>query len=348
MATIPQPKTTISKIDEVVERNADDGFRNHLGASIIGAPCSRQLWYSFRWSKVNKRVGRLLRLFQRGHLEEVTLVKLLRDAGVHVVTVDKETGKQFTFGAVGGHFGGSMDGAGVGFVEARKTWHVIELKTSGDKAFKKLCKEGVEKAKPEHFAQMQMYMHWSQMDRAFYLVVNKNDDTLYSERVKYDKRVAEVLLNRANTIITSDSPPEKISEDPSWYQCKWCDYQDICHGSEMAEVNCRTCVHATAELDGNARWSCAYFGKDITNAKAECKEHLYNPNFITFAKVVDGDKSRNSITYEKPDGVRFDNCNPIDNFPGYSSKELKKADPRILGDEDVDLIRDKFGARIIE
>jgi hypothetical protein len=346
MATIPQPETTISKIDEVVECNADDGFRYHLGASIIGAPCQRQLWYSFRWSKLHKRVGRILRLFQRGHLEEPNLVKLLRDAGVHVVTVDKGTGKQFTFGAIGGHFGGSMDGAGIGFVEARKTWHVIEFKTSGDKAFKKLCKEGVEKAKPEHFAQMQMYMHWSQMDRAFYLVVNKNDDSLYSERVKYDKSVAEVLLNRAHTIITSDSPPEKISEDPSWYQCKWCDYQDICHGSEMAAINCRTCVHSTAELDGNARWSCAYFGSDIVDQKTtKCKEHLYNPNFITFAKVVDGDKSRNSITYEKADGTRFENCWMI---PGYSSKEIQNANPAVLGDKDVDTIREVGDGRIVK
>ena len=29
---------------------ADDGLRQHLGASLIGKPCERALWYAFRWT----------------------------------------------------------------------------------------------------------------------------------------------------------------------------------------------------------------------------------------------------------------------------------------------------------
>ena len=48
-----------------------------------------------------------------------------------------------------------------GLPGAEKTVHMLEVKTSSDKLFKVLQKEGVEKAKPEHFAQMQIYMKWS-------------------------------------------------------------------------------------------------------------------------------------------------------------------------------------------
>ena len=31
------------------EADASDGFRSHLGASLIGKECERALWYDFRW-----------------------------------------------------------------------------------------------------------------------------------------------------------------------------------------------------------------------------------------------------------------------------------------------------------
>ena len=33
---------------------ADDGLRQHLGASLIGKPCERALWYTFRWTTLKK------------------------------------------------------------------------------------------------------------------------------------------------------------------------------------------------------------------------------------------------------------------------------------------------------
>jgi hypothetical protein len=52
------------------EADAHQGFRLHLGASLIGKPCERSLWYDFRWTTVAQHPGRLLRLFETGQLEE--------------------------------------------------------------------------------------------------------------------------------------------------------------------------------------------------------------------------------------------------------------------------------------
>ncbi len=71
------------------------------------------------------------------------MIESLKMAGVTVHDVDPRTRGQFRFSTHGGHIAGSMDGCGLGFVEAPKTWHVLEFKTSGEKYFKKLVKGGV-------------------------------------------------------------------------------------------------------------------------------------------------------------------------------------------------------------
>ena len=95
------------------EADASDGFRSHLGASLIGKECERALWYDFRWVTRSKHPGRLLRLFETGQLEEARMVLNLRRTGATVLEVDPETGRQFRVQAHGGHFGGSLDGLAI-------------------------------------------------------------------------------------------------------------------------------------------------------------------------------------------------------------------------------------------
>src|SRR5690606_8070485 len=112
-----------------------DGYRAHLGGSVIGHPCRRYLWLSFRWARPASFPGRLLRLFQRGQLEEPVFVKELRQAGVEVWEVDPDTGRQIRIALFGGHFSGSMDGVALGLLEAPKTPHLLEFKTHNAKSF---------------------------------------------------------------------------------------------------------------------------------------------------------------------------------------------------------------------
>lgn len=130
MAELPAPPTpTLSAIYATYEARQGDGFRDHLGASLIGKSCSRALWYDFRWTTPARHSGRILRLFETGQLEEARLVRDLRATGATVMEVDPETGRQFRVEAHGGHFGGSLDAVALGLLEAPKTWHVVAFKT---------------------------------------------------------------------------------------------------------------------------------------------------------------------------------------------------------------------------
>jgi len=305
MAEIPEPtNTTISAIWASYEATQESGFREHLGASLIGRQCKRSIWYSWRWATEVRHQGRLLRLFQTGHRAEERFVADLRAAGVTVYEADETTGQQWTVRDESGHFGGSMDGVGIGFVEAPKAWHVCEFKTHNAKSFTNLLTKGVREAKPEHWAQMQVYMHLGGLERAFYLAVNKNDDDLYSERVRYDAAAAMQLVAKAHSIIGAEQPPARISDDPTWWECKFCDHRNVCHGSAVPFAHCRSCLYATP-IEGG-QWMCKATRetRDKDQQVLGCGAHLYIPGLI-HGEQIDADTDAGWVEYRMADGTTW-------------------------------------------
>ena len=269
-----QDTATVEAVYAALAQAADDGHRPHLGASLIGRECARDIWYVWRWVTGGEQNGRVLRLFRHGKEEEGRMAEDLRLAGVTVVTHD-DHGAQWAFSDVGGHFGGSMDGAVLGLREAPKTWHVWECKTSNTRAFAALRKNGVQQEKPEHWVQMQCYMHWSGMERAYYTCVNKDTDEIYSERVRYERGAALSAIERAKAIIEAREPPAYVNERPEYFLCKQCRHRGVCRDGLPALTHCRTCAFSEARLDGEARWHCTLHHKDLRLAeqKAGCPQY---------------------------------------------------------------------------
>ncbi len=127
--------------------------------------------------------------------------------GCTVYQINPVTGKQWSFSesTTGHHFQGNADGIITGLPQAPKSPHLLEIKTASDKMFKDMQKSGVKKSKPEHYAQMQIYMKWSidqfgadGCQRALYFVVNKDNDDIYtcitSSRIRPDSTCRNNLL----------------------------------------------------------------------------------------------------------------------------------------------------------
>ena len=280
MSEIPDPIG--SKIDEAFERMTDE-FRSHLGPSQAGEPCERRTWLSFRWSVRKTFPGRMLRLFRRGQREEDTVISMLKMIGMEVSREQESI-------EFGGHLWGHIDGV-VGNA-------VLEIKTHNLKSFDALCKEGVKASKPQHYAQMQLYMFGLGLDRALYFAVCKDDDRIHTERIELDKDYAEKELNRLKRITTEERIPAPISTDPSWYQCKFCEAYDMCHVSLLTrEINCRTCAHSTPL--GTGSWHCMRWGSVIpTDAQRQgCPSHTFHPDMVPW-KLVEGKSTEWAAYYE--------------------------------------------------
>lgn len=350
MATLPAPpkSQTVEAIFAHWKNSRQDKPRGYLGGSVLGRECERQLWYGFRWATSGEAFdGRMLRLFDRGQREEATFVSELRGIGCTVYDVDPATGAQFTFKAVAGHAGGSMDGVALGVPEAPKTYHVGEFKTHNAKSFALLQKSGVKAAKPEHYAQMMIYMHWSQLTRALYLAVNKDTDDLFAERIRYNEAEAMALEAKAERVIYAPEPLEGISKDPAFFKCKFCPASQVCHTTKLPAVSCRTCLHATPEKDGDARWTCAKYKADIPQdaQRVGCGEHLYIPALLKRWGTQTDASADGWVEYTAADGFVFRNgprgagC--------FESKELEAGTPELIRDEKMNAARAAFGGRLV-
>jgi hypothetical protein len=237
------------------------GFREHLGASVIGHSCNRYIWYHFHWFKPERFVGRLLRLFNRGHDEEPRIRYLLQGIGFEFYQT--ENGKQTRISDIEGHFGGSSDDI-ARCSRLGLDWSLIEYKTSGTGAgFNKLSEVGVAGAKERHFIQMSIYGYKLGLRYAVYITVNKNDDDLYVEIVELDWELAKREIEKAQELIILNNPPKRISEKRNYYICNQCPMQSICHDGDTFAVshNCRSCKNS--KPIENAQWFCSHWNTTI-------------------------------------------------------------------------------------
>lgn len=310
MAPIPPAKNDIAVLIDAAHEAKVEKPRPHMGASILGHACDRWIWLSFRWAVRQKFPGRLLRLFRRGHLEEAQIMKDLDMIGV-------EFSKRQAHVNFGSHVSGSADAIiERGVPEATETRHIAEFKTHNKKSFDGLEKSGVKAAKPDHWAQMQVYMHGMFIERALYVAVCKDDDRIYTERIKYDKETAEKLVSRGKRLALDERLPPPVSTDETWYQCRWCPAHDFCHGSKLTqEVNCRTCAHSTPKEDGT--WRCERHAADGIPYEYQltgCPSHVLHPDLVPWKQS--GTVGEWTAKYEI-DGVIVANGEE-----GFSSREI--------------------------
>lgn len=334
MVAIPKKMHSVaSRIDMAHELKLEQP-RAHLGCSGLGHHCERYIWLNFRWAFIEKFSGRMLRLFRRGQLEEEQITNDLRMIGIRI-------GGDQTRVDFGCHVSGSVDGViESGVPEAPTKRHVAEFKTHSLKSFKDLTKNGVEKSKPMHFAQMQLYMWGLDVDRALYVAVCKDDDSYYTERVELDRKMAQELVDKGHRLALADRMPPPISTDPSWYQCKMCPASDICHYSKKTkEVNCRTCAHSTSK-DDSTFYCEKHQGTVPYKYQLEgCDDHVLHPDMVPWE--IDADQSTEWVAaYKVGDSVvkngegHFKSSELIANAEACAMPEIIKA-KEVFGGEVV-------------
>lgn len=268
------PLTTLPTIiDEACQAKQSDGMRYHLGMSVVGRECAREIWYMYRWVLPSQYTGRQLRLFERGKNEEDVFKQLFEQAGIELWTHNK-VGAQYQVKDLGGHFSGSLDGVCRNVPELGRNVCVTEFKTHCDKSFKQLVKHRVEKSHFTHYIQGMLYAYYKQLAYTLYCAVNKNDDTLHMEYYTVKEGLVSKYIDRAKYIIESSTPPPRITATETFYKCKMCSYYSVCW-SKGAHVNknCRTCEHSTPSIDRGC-WVCAKQQRHIQECPKLGCEHF--------------------------------------------------------------------------
>lgn len=224
------------------------------------------------------------RLFRRGQLEERIIVSDLRAIGIDI----REVGNNQSRVEFGNHVSGSIDGVihkGVPGHENEK--FLAEFKTHNKRSFDDVSRKGVQESKPQHYAQMQLYMLGKEIHKSLYVAVCKDNDEMYTEIVDFDEDLANRLLRKGEFITLSNEAPPKVSDDPSWFTCKTCPAKHICHEQKPTkQINCRTCAHATPKKDGT--WDCDRFksaGIPEDFQRKGCESHVLHPDVVPWPRL---------------------------------------------------------------
>lgn len=287
--------------------------------SMLGSDCDRFLWLSLRWAYPKEQIGgRQHLLFDSGHYHEAKMVAGLRRAGLVVHEVDPDTGKQWPVRALSDHLRGKMDAIiESGVPEAPEKVHIFEAKSHGEKSWKALKKgPTVKEGKFEHWIQMQAYMHIKGIDRALYGAVCKSTDELHFERVRYDEEFCVRLFARLDRILRTPEPPAGICRSAKDPAGQWCRARALCFENSFPRVHCRTCIHSTPEMTGNAAWSCVRHVKPITadEQRSGCENHLFIPHLVP-GEMLSVNEQAETISYRLHDGRLWTDGQDVSDAP---------------------------------
>lgn len=206
---------------------APDEARRYIGASSIGKPCSREIWYGFHGVRGNLSSPELRRTFEIGKRLEGMVVDYIYKSDW---TLERPSEKN-NFLAVKDDevslFRGHMDG-----IIKKPMQAVLEIKTAKDSSYKRFVKHGLKVWSEVYYAQIQAYMGMSDIELGVVVALNKETSEIHHEWVKYDDVFYHELRMKALAISSVGEPPEKINKSPLYYLCNRCQFKVTCHGGE--------------------------------------------------------------------------------------------------------------------
>lgn len=217
------------------QARARQPIRTYLGASRLGVACERALQYEYAQAPVDhgrETPGRILRIFERGHVMEDCMLSWLRQAGFEVRT-RKPDGEQFGFSVADGRLQGHVDGVFVGGPEGFAYPALWEHKCLGNKSWRELEKHRLAVAKPVYAAQVAIYQAYLDLHQhpAIFTALNADTMEIYAELVPFDAALAQRMSDRAVKLIRATEAGELLPRsfsEPTHFECRMCPWQDRC------------------------------------------------------------------------------------------------------------------------
>ena len=198
-----------------------DEMRTYIGASSIGNPCERAIWYGLNKPESKEVDPKLKLTFLIGKQLEWMLLDLLEkeiNLCEPAITYQEPTYHLFM---------GKVDALILD--KEDKPIAILEIKTANDSSFNTFKKKGVRLWYPEYYDQVQAYMGMSTIHTCYLLAINKNTSELHYEVVLFDADRYESLIAKAKRIGDSVIEPPRIHGSPNYFKCRMCFYKRICH-----------------------------------------------------------------------------------------------------------------------
>lgn len=209
--------------------------RDYLGASAVGDACPRRAQFDYAGAPREQPFpARILRIFDCGHVFESLAHAWLSDAGFHITQRSLKTGELFAFSQLDGRFRGHVDGVVVAAPKDTIGFPCVwEAKALNSKGFKEVVKDGLKRARPQYYAQVQVYMAYLGLTDHPCLFTVTNSDTCEQVHllVEYDPEEAQAASDKAVRIVEATEAGELLPrpfQDKTHFECKFCPFSQRC------------------------------------------------------------------------------------------------------------------------
>lgn len=211
-------------IDKFYLDRQKDREQQHFYITDAGK-CGRAIFFKFKKAPRREMEANILRLFDHGdHMHQLIMKPLLSLRDIHVVASEVNIPPQEI-----------ISGRSDAILSDGKNLYVLDIKSMNSMIFDKLAEP-----KEENVDQLQLYLHYFKVPKGILLYVNKNNLELKEFIVNYDKKRALSLINGLDEIknkIGADIIPDRLPTWPDDWQCKYCQFKEICNMAGEGEIS---------------------------------------------------------------------------------------------------------------
>lgn len=186
--------------------------------------CPRVLFFKFKNAPKKEMEANILRLFDHGDYIHKLIMKTLVEAKeVRVVASEVNIpAQELVFGRADA------------IISDGRNLYVLDIKSINSSAFKYLTKP-----KEENIFQLQLYLHYFRIPKGILLYVNKDTQELKEFLVDYNQTLSQNLIDDLKSVkakIDKNIVPARIPDYPNNWQCRYCQYREICELAEAGEM----------------------------------------------------------------------------------------------------------------
>ncbi len=185
--------------------------------------CGRAIFFKFKNVPREKMTPDVLRMFDHGDYVQMQILNTLFGLGIVRASEINIPPQEM------------ISGRADAIITLNNELYVVDFKSMNSMIFQKL-----EAPKEENINQIQLYLHFFKIPKGILLYMNKNTSRLKEFVINYDPFLCQKLLQdlaQIKTKIETNIVPLRFSGYPDNWQCRYCQFKDICRTAGEKEIS---------------------------------------------------------------------------------------------------------------
>jgi len=185
--------------------------------------CPRSIFFKFKNAPAKDLTPEILRLLDHGDYIQMHILSNLFSLGIVRASEVKIPPHNI------------ISGRADAIVTLDNELYVIDVKGINSNSFRAL-----EEPKTDNVNQIQLYLHFFKIQKGILLYVNKNTLELKEFLIPYSEDYCKKLIDDLVVLkakIDKNVIPARIDEYPQDYQCRFCQFKEVCHISGAKEID---------------------------------------------------------------------------------------------------------------